>query len=263
MIDLEALRKVLADAGAKEEKPPPHALLRAKLGSGIATVYKSGVISYAGKDFSLIKSIIDDFQIKTADLTPRIGCDEAGKGERFGPIVLSCVFADGKAVSELLKLGVRDSKKLSDRKIAELSDKILKISHGLVRVIQPKVYNKLYERYKNLNKLMQEQYIDLIKKLLSKYPVRRILVDQFSSRFQEKLSKELPENLEIVVKPRLDERDVVVAAASILAKKARLDALKSLEEKFGVKLPKSNEAATFPKELLPELAKLHFKGGKT
>ena len=57
----------------------------------------------------------------------RIGTDESGKGDYFGPLVVAGVFIKSRNDEENLKsIGVRDCKKLSDRRIIEIAEIIKK-----------------------------------------------------------------------------------------------------------------------------------------
>jgi ribonuclease HIII len=57
------------------------------------------------------------------DGTPRVGIDEAGKGDYFGPLVVAGVRIAGKReAEELQNLGVRDSKTLDAEIMGELTD---------------------------------------------------------------------------------------------------------------------------------------------
>ena len=57
----------------------------------------------------------------------RIGTDESGKGDYFGPLVIAGVFADQSDEKALLEIGVQDSKKNTDNKNMELANKIWKL----------------------------------------------------------------------------------------------------------------------------------------
>ena len=50
----------------------------------------------------------------------RIGIDESGKGDYFGPLVIAAVFVDATTQSELTLMNVRDSKKISDGRILDI-----------------------------------------------------------------------------------------------------------------------------------------------
>src|SRR3712207_854835 len=60
------------------------------------------------------------------DGTPRVGIDEAGKGDYFGPLVVAGVRIAGKReAEELQNLGVRDSKTLGVGTARPMADRIL------------------------------------------------------------------------------------------------------------------------------------------
>ncbi|WP_027720095.1 ribonuclease HIII [Desulfurobacterium sp. TC5-1] len=263
---IEEIADALKKAGAVSQQPPEHAAYRFKFGDGIVTIYKSGSIVYGGKerDRDVLKSVVDTVLIGNVDKTPRIGCDEAGKGEYVGPLVVACVYCDGPAVEELIKMGVKDSKRLSDKKVCELAEKIKQVAHGAVKVLMPQEYNKLYSKYKNLNRLLDSVYLSLIEKLVKKYKPLKVVVDKYGNSVEKRLRDCLPESVEIVVVERA-EKDPVVAAASIIARAERLKGCKMLEKKFGVSIPAGNsreEIVKFlksvSKDMLTYLAKIHF-----
>ncbi|HTG53079.1 MAG TPA: ribonuclease HIII, partial [Candidatus Tectomicrobia bacterium] len=79
---------------------------------------------------------------------PHFGVDESGKGDFFGPLVISGVYVDRGIARKLLDAGVVDSKRISsDARIRSLADTIRKTSQGLVEtvLIGPAKYNELYE----------------------------------------------------------------------------------------------------------------------
>ena len=57
--------------------------------------------------------------------TLHAGCDESGKGDLFGPLVVACVVADEGMVRDWIEAGVCDSKKITDNTILKL-DKIIR-----------------------------------------------------------------------------------------------------------------------------------------
>ena len=80
----------------------------------------------------------------------RIGIDESGKGDYFGPLVIAAVFVTPALEQDLALMQVRDSKKISDGRILELAPDIrLLCPHSLV-AIGPQRYNELYAKIKNL-----------------------------------------------------------------------------------------------------------------
>ena len=84
-----------------------------------------------------------------------IGTDESGKGDYFGPLVVAGVIVDSITSLQLKKIGVKDSKLLSDDIIKKLSPKIKTIVDNKfnIIVITPKTYNNLHAKMKNVIKI--------------------------------------------------------------------------------------------------------------
>lgn len=264
-IEIEKVVEKLKKCGAVFEPPPQYASYRLRLGDGILTIYNSGSMVYGGKDKEKLRNIVMDILSLSVDKTSRVGCDESGKGEYVGPLVVAAVFADESGVEELFRLGVKDSKKLTDERVLELSDKIRERVKGKVKVLMPKAYNRLYSKFKNLNLLLDYVYGELLKDFYKKFNFKKVVVDKYSNTLETKLKKFFPPDIDIVVVNRAED-DPVVAAASIVARAERLRRMKSLEKKFGISLPKGNNPEeikkfldSVPEKLLPELVKLHFK----
>ena len=58
----------------------------------------------------------DTFKQDDLYYTSSIGSDEVGTGDYFGPIVVTACFVLKNDIKELEKLGVNDSKKITDEK---------------------------------------------------------------------------------------------------------------------------------------------------
>ena len=88
--------------------------------------------------------------------TLHAGCDESGKGDLFGPLVVACVVADEGMVRDWIEAGVCDSKKITDNTILKL-DKVIRQTKGVVittAFARMTKYNHLYKKFgSNLNKL--------------------------------------------------------------------------------------------------------------
>src|SRR6478752_2292965 len=88
---------------------------------------------------------------------PHFGVDESGKGDFFGPLVIAGCYTDRGITRKLMEAGIQDSKKIgSDKRIRELAD-IIKTTQGAVHsvvAIGPETYNRLYAKFKNLNRLL-------------------------------------------------------------------------------------------------------------
>src|SRR5207342_1546020 len=158
---------------------------------------------------------------------PHFGVDESGKGDFFGPLVISGVYVDRGIARKLLDGGVVDSKRISsDARIRALADTIRKTSQGLVEMvlIGPAKYNELYEKFGNLNKLLGWGHARVIENLLEKRPdCPRALSDKFAdARVIESALLQHGQRIELEQRTKA-ESDFAVAAASILAREAFID----------------------------------------
>ncbi len=203
----------------------------------------------------------------------RIGIDESGKGDYFGPLVIAAVFVDATTQGELRLMEVRDSKKISDGRVLEMAIDIKTICPHSVIAIGPQKYNELYAKIKNLNRLLAWGHAKALETLLDRgITCERAISDQFGderlilSALQEKGKK-------IVLEQRTKaESDLAVAAASIVARAEFLIRLKRLSGEVGTTLPKGASPAVelaakmvvkkHGQERLGSVAKLHFKTTK-
>lgn len=261
---------------------PPHTLFAAKKEGVSCTAYESGKLVVQGKnkdafiEFYLEPTVLKEFTYThgadLADKKGRIGSDETGKGDFFGPLCVACVFAEGESVSDLVRWGVKDSKSLSDEKIVALGKKIEKeLPHHIV-IINPPKYNEMYEKFRNLNTLLAWAHATAIEKLIEKTGCKHVIVDQFAKEYVlEGAFHRKGVDLHLIQRTK-GEEDVVVAAASILARKTFVERMKRLGLEYGMELPKGASSAVikaarrfveqYGKEALPQVAKMHFKSTK-
>jgi len=201
------------------------------------------------------------------------GVDESGKGDFFGPLVISGVYVDRGIGRKLLDAGVVDSKRIgSDTRIRALADTIRKSSLGLVEtvLIGPAKYNELYEKFGNLNKLLGWGHARVIENLLAKKPAcPRSLSDQFAdARVISASLLKHGRKIAIEQRPRA-ESDIAVAAASIVAREAFINWLERESKELGIGLergvsPSVKDTARKLVEMngpdaLREVAKVHFR----
>jgi len=175
---------------------------------------------------------------------PHIGTDESGKGDYFGPMVVAGIFLDGKVKSKMESLGIRDSKRLSDKKCREIAVRIRELCNRQYAEVEisPERYNSLYNEFqkegKNLNHLLAWGHARAIEDLLSRFSCNHAVADQFGdehyilSRLMEKGRK-----LQLIQLPK-GEQYLAVAAASILARDRFLARLERLSEEYDLILPK-------------------------
>jgi ribonuclease HIII len=204
---------------------------------------------------------------------PHFGVDESGKGDFFGPLVISGVYVDRGIAHKLLDAGVVDSKRISsDARILALADTIRKTAQRLVEtvLIGPAKYNELYEKFGNLNRLLGWGHARVIENLLARKPgCPRSLSDQFADArvIKESLMRH-GSNIDLEQRPRA-ESDIAVAAASIVAREGFINWLERKGRELGLRLergvsPGVKETAKKLVEMsgpeaLREVAKVHFR----
>ncbi len=197
----------------------------------------------------------------------RIGVDESGKGDFFGPLVVAACYVGPEHYAELE--GVKDSKKLTDAQALRLSDTIARVCPHSVISMGPEKYNELYAKFKNLNHLLAWGHARAIENVLEVQPADLVISDQFAAggAVVKKALFDLGKAVKFESRVRA-EADLAVAAASILARAEFLRRLKALGVAVGMELPKGATnvigpgkrlVATQGKEILPTVAKMHFK----
>src|SRR5258707_7838014 len=201
------------------------------------------------------------------------GVDESGKGDFFGPLVISGVYVDSAIARKLLDAGVQDSKRIgSDARIRALAQTIRKTTGGLIEtvLIGPERYNELYEKFGNLNKLLGWGHARVIENLLEKKPgCPRSLSDQFAdARVIEQSLLRHGRKIDVEQRTKA-ESDIAVGAASILARDGFINWLERHGKELGLRLDRgvSANVKEIAKKLvemngaqaLLELAKVHFR----
>jgi ribonuclease HIII len=252
--------------------------------------YESGKLVVQGKDtqefveFVLEPQILGEAQLGYESvlnpdlLLPRLGVDESGKGDFFGPLCVAGVYVNESVVTAWKSAGIRDSKTIgSDKIMAELADRIRK-TPGCVFTVVPignEAYNRLFGKMRSVNAMLAWGHARVIENLLTQRhrmnpPPVRAISDQFASS-KEVVSKALMglgRDLELVQRHKA-ESDLAVAAASILARHEFVTRLASLGKQYGLVLPKGASAAVeatakefvgkYGAETLAKVAKMHFR----
>lgn len=183
---------------------------------------------------------------------PRLGVDESGKGDFFGPLCVAGVYVNAETAKTLQKAGVRDSKNISsDAQVARLA-RLIRDTPGCVhRVVSigNAAYNRLYREMESVNRILAWGHARVIENLrLAEYqmhpPPALVVLDQFASTEETVKKALMPLGRQIkIVQRHKAESDVAVAAASILARDEFVRQLKALGKQYGVPLPKGASEA--------------------
>ena len=252
--------------------------------------YESGKLVVQGKGTQeFIEFVLEPEVLKQAKLgyetvlnpdllLPRIGVDESGKGDFFGPLCIAGVYINENIVNAWRDSGIRDSKNISsDKKIGELAEKIRK-TPGVVEnvvTIGNEAYNRLYTKMQSVNTMLAWGHARVIENLLGRKhemnpPPVKAMSDQFaaSKSVIEKALMKAGREIKLIQQHRAEE-DLAVAAASILARDAFVKGLSRLEKQFEMELPKGASTAVDEAakkfvadrgaENLGAIAKMHFR----
>ncbi len=203
-----------------------------------------------------------------------IGSDESGKGDFFGPLVVCAFNVDQPTLKNLQGFPLDDSKKINDRNIHEIAQKLLQRFRYRIEMLAllPVKYNELYEDFrsqgKKLNQLLGWMHARVLVNSYQRFPTEGLVVDKFADK--RVLTGGLKELAGIpMVNVVRAEADPAVAAASILARHRFLIEMDKLSEKYGMILPKGGGAPVdvaarkfvkkFGRDELKNVAKIHFK----
>lgn len=252
--------------------------------------YESGKLVLQGRgtqefvEFVLEPQILGEAKLgyeavlKPELLLPRLGIDESGKGDFFGPLCVAGVYVNEKIIIQWKEAGIRDSKNISsDKRIFELA-KLIRETPGCVTAVVPignEAYNRLYAKMRSVNTLLAWGHARVIENLMGqqhrmKPPPVRAISDQFAADKATvgKAIMNLGREIELVQRHKAEE-DIAVAAASILARNEFVTRLAGLGKSFGMVFPKGASAAVdaAAKEFLnehglekfPVVAKMHFR----
>lgn len=277
-------------SGGYSLRDVPHARVSGLKKDLNVTLYLSGKLVAQGKgtrdfvEFVLEPEILGraslgyEAVLDPALLDPRIGVDESGKGDFFGPLCVAAVYVNAAVLKAWGEAGVRDSKTVgSDAAIARLDGLIRGTPRCQVSVIAigNEAYNRLHARHGSVNTVLAWGHARAIENLLERGPLLdpapvRAVSDQFASSKStvERALMALGKGLPLVQRHRAEE-DLAVAAASIVARNECLARMKRLEKEVGMPLPRGASAAVedagralvarHGAQILPKVAKMHFR----
>ena len=248
-------------------------------------VYRTGKISTGGRASGL-RDLIEDWRTSPSgaegkrasaaraggrpvlDGTPRLGIDEAGKGDYFGPLVVAGVrITREETAQRLQEIGVRDSKEIRASGIRRISGRILEaVGRNDVHVISlaPEEYESRRSAVGNVNRLLGELDARIMGELAGEVEVA--VVDEFARSARSYLEPSVPAGVRLEVRTRAED-DAAVAAASIVARARQLEEIDHLSELVGFRLPLGathvvgagrRVVGKLGEEGLAEVAKIHF-----
>ena len=204
---------------------------------------------------------------------PLIGTDEVGNGSYFGGLAVVASFVTPDQHVFLRKLGVGDSKTLTDQKIRQIAPILKeKIQHQAL-LLSPSKYNEVIgDRYNavSVKVALHNQAIYLL--LQKGIQPEKIVIDAFTSakNYDKYLAQEANRfSNPISLEEKAEGKYLAVAVSSIIARDLFLENLENLGRELGYQLPSGAGTASdkvasqilqaYGMQGLNFCAKLHFK----
>jgi len=204
---------------------------------------------------------------------PLIGTDEVGNGSYFGGLAVVASFVTPDQHDFLRKLGVGDSKTLTDQKIRQIAPILKeKIQHQAL-LLSPSKYNEVIgDRYNavSVKVALHNQAIYLL--LQKGVQPEKIVIDAFTSakNYDKYLAQEANRfSNPISLEEKAEGKYLAVAVSSIIARDLFLENLENLGRELGYQLPSGAGTASdkvasqilqaYGMQGLNSCAKLHFK----
>ena len=246
-----------------------------KLPQATVSIYTSGKVLLQGEGAEKYASFFG-YQVleqTSGQNLPLIGTDEVGNGSYFGGLAVVASFVTPDQHDFLRKLGVGDSKTLTDQKIRQLAPILKeKIQHQAL-LLSPSKYNEVIgDRYNavSVKVALHNQAIYLL--LQKGIQPEKIVIDAFTSakNYDKYLAQEANRfSNPISLEEKAEGKYLAVAVSSIIARDLFLENLENLGRELGYQLPSGAGTASdkvasqilqaYGMQGLNFCAKLHFK----
>ena len=268
----------------KRDKVIPYVVFQAQDEDTVITMYESGKVMFQGTsadvDASMWGVALEQSKEKKEDPKESIyrncssvGSDEVGTGDYFGPIVVTASYVSKDDVEFLEKLGVADSKKITDDKIKKIAPEIAKRIKYRSIILSNKEYNEKYDKNVNMNKIKSVMHNKVLYQLIQeeKPSYDYIIVDEFAkeNRYYEYLNGISNIQRGITFMTKAEDKNLAVAASSIISRYIFLKEFDKICDSLSLPLVKGagKDVDTIGEELvekygeekLKEVAKLNFK----
>ena len=268
------------------DKKIPYAIFQAQEEDTVITLYESGKAMFQGTsadvDAALWGTVLDNTKEKKEEQKKKdekyhncssVGSDEVGTGDYFGPVVVTAAYVKKEDVERLEKLGVGDSKKITDEKIKKITPELIKIVKYRSMILTNQEYNEKYTKDINMNKIKAILHNKVLYQLMTeeKPEVDYIVVDEFAreNRYYEYLNGVPNIQRGITFMTKAEDKNLAVASASIISRYIFLKEFDKLCDSIHIPLPKGagrdvdeigeEVVEKYGEEKLKEIAKVNFK----
>jgi ribonuclease HII len=168
-----------------------------------------------------------------------LGIDDAGRGPVVGPMILAGCLINDETAKEFKKLGITDSKKLTQKRREILAEKIREKAETfeIIIISAPKIDQDNHDGIK-LNEVEAIACASIINKINKGFKEIKVIVDCPSVsliKWADYLKTRIKNlsNLEVSCEHKADKNHISVSAASILAKCTREKEMGKIKEIYG------------------------------
>lgn len=196
-----------------------------------------------------------------------LGIDDAGRGPVIGPMALAGCLVEEETAKEFGKLGVKDSKQITDKRREFLAEIIRKKALAFeVVLVNPDEIDGKNSHGTNLNDVEAIACAEIINKINKGFKKIKVIIDCPSVSIEKwkdflKTKIETLSNLEIICEHKADRNYIEVSAASILAKSAREKEMDILKEKYGKEIGSGYASDPSTCKFLEKYAEKHKEAG--
>lgn len=269
----------------KRDKVIPYVIFQAQDGDTVITMYESGKIMFQGTTADVDSSMWLEMDGQSKKDSPEvkekekkyyycssIGSDEVGTGDYFGPIVVTASFVKKEDIPYLEKLGIKDSKKLTDEKILDIAPKVAKKISYKSLILSNQEYNEKHGSNNNMNKIKAIMHNKVLYQMVqeTKEKYDYIIVDEFAreNRYYDYIKdmKEIQRGITFMTKA--EDKNLAVACSSVISRYIFLKEFDKLSDSLHIPLPKGAGANVdvigeeivdkYGQDKLKEVAKLNF-----
>jgi len=196
-----------------------------------------------------------------------LGIDDSGRGPLIGPMIMAGCLIDSELEKEFRQEGVKDSKKLTDRRREILAEivKTKALSYRII-IISPREIDGRTNAGINLNRIEAIKAADIINKINQGLDKIKVVVDCPSPNIEKwrntlKAYIDKKDNLEFVVEHKADVNHIACSAASIIAKSQREKEVRKIKRAIGKDFGSGYPSDPVTCKFLKDYAKEHKKDG--
>lgn len=266
----------------RRDKEIPYVVFQAEDNDTVITMYASGKVMFQGTSADVDAAMWQEMGASKEEKKVKpennkyynvtsVGSDEVGTGDYFGPIVVCASYVTKEDIPFLESLGVKDSKKLTDDAMLKIAPQIAKKIKYKCLILKNDEYNEKYSKDVNMNKIKAIMHNKVLYQMMQEVSdVDYIIVDEFAkeARYYDYIKDASNIQRGITFMPKAEDKNLAVAASSILARYVFLKEFDRLSDELHIPLPKGagkevdkigeEIVEKYGEEKLKHVAKLNF-----